>query len=155
MASKTPKIGLSEAQRLCNMPQSERRAFIAEGLPVVLASAEGFWQAASGLEAHVREAVVLAGHAEEEAAKVLILMDMVRCPAPLIASRIGSMVKWFYSHFARLIYAEAVSWKPMHVEQLREYIDLGRKSHHLDGASASTSCRTPRSTTAKACSTAT
>ena len=72
--------------------------------------------------------------AEEEAAKVLILMDMARCPGPLLASRIGDMVKWFYSHLARLIYAEAVSWRPMHVAQLREYVDGSRKSHDLDGA---------------------
>ena len=134
MANRAPNIGLSQAQRLCQMPQSERLAFIADGLPVVLASAQGFWQAASQLDGQVREAVVLARHAEEESAKVLILMDMVRCPKRLVSSRMGSMVKWFYSHLARLIYGEAVSWKPMHVAQLREYVDLSRKSHHVDGA---------------------
>ena len=103
-------------------------------MPVILASAQGFWQAARELREHVREAVVLARLAEEEAAKVLILMDMARCPGPLLASRIGDMVKWFYSHLARLIYAEAVSWRPMHVAQLREYVDGSRKSHDLDGA---------------------
>ena len=134
MAAKAPRIGLSQAQRLCQMGQSDRLTFIAEGLPIVLASAQGFWHAARQLGEHVREAVVLARHAEEEAAKVLILMDMVRCPAPLLSSRIGTMVKWFYCHLARLIYAEAVGWRPMHVAQLRDYVDLSRKSHDLDGA---------------------
>ena len=134
MSTKAPNIGLSQAQRLCQMPQSERLAFLAEGLPIVLSSAQGFWRAASQLDGQVREAVVLARHAEEEAAKVLILMDMVRCPRRLVSSRMGSLVKWFYSHLARLIYAEAVSWRPMHVAQLREYVDLDRKSHHVDGA---------------------
>ena len=134
MSAKAPNIGLSQAQRLCQMSQSDRLDCIADGLPIILASSMGFWQAATKLNNHVREAVVLARHAEEEAAKVLILMDIVRCPRQLLASRIGDMVKWFYSHLARLIYAEAVSWKPMHVAQLREYVNSNRKSHEVEGA---------------------
>lgn len=134
MTTKAPNIGLSQGHRLCQMRQAERIGFIADGLPVVLASAQGFWRAARQLDGQVREAVVLARHAEEEAAKVLILMDIVRCPKRLVSSRMGSMVKWFYSHLARLIYAEAAGWKPMDVAQLREYVDMNRKSHHVDGA---------------------
>lgn len=134
MAAKAPKIGLRQAQRLCQMPQAERLACIADGLPIILGSAQSFWQAARKLDENLREAVVLANQAKEEAAKVLILMDIVRCPRPLLATRIGEMVKWFYSHPARLIYAEAVYWRPMHVAQLREYVDNSRKSHGLDGA---------------------
>ncbi len=40
---------------------------------------------------------------------------------------------WLYDHLARLIYAEAVSWKPMHLAQLREYVDLQRRGHFLEG----------------------
>ena len=134
MTTKARNIGLNQGHRLCQMRQSERLAFIAEGLPAVLASARGFWRAVRQLDGQVREAVVLSRHAEEEAAKVLILMDIVRCPRRLVSSRTGSMVKWFYSHLARLIYAEASGWKPMDVAQLREYVDMNRKSHHLDGA---------------------
>ena len=43
------------------------------------------------------------------------------------------MVKWFYDHLARLIYANATSWKPMHVAQLREYVDSMRNTHYLEG----------------------
>lgn len=134
MTTKAPNIGLSQGHWLCQMRQSARLAFIAEGLPAVLTSAQGFWRAAGQLDGQVREAVVLARHAEEEAAKVLILMDIVRCPRRLVSARTGSMVKWFYSHLARLIYAEAAGWKPMDVAQSREYVDMNRKSHHVDGA---------------------
>ena len=48
-------------------------------------------------------------------------MDAVRCPPKLIASKMNRIVGWFYDHLARLIYAEAVSWKPMHLAQLCEY----------------------------------
>jgi hypothetical protein len=37
------------------------------------------------------------------------------------------------NHLARLIYAEAVSWKPMHLAQLREYVDRERRGHYLEG----------------------
>ena len=134
MAAKVPDVGLRQGRRLCQMPQPKRLAFIAEGLPITLSSAQGFWQAARKVSEDVREAVVLVNQAKEEAAKILILMDMVRCPGPLLASRIGDMVKWFYCHRARLIYAEAVSWKPADVAQLREYVDRSRRSHDLEGA---------------------
>lgn len=133
MANGSPKIGLGQAQRLCQMSHSERLAFIAEGLPVVLSSAQGFWQAASRMDGSGREAAVLEQHAKEEAAKVLILMDMVRCPKHLVSSRMGSMVKWFYSHLARLIYAEALDWRPTNMADLRKYVNRGRRSHHVDG----------------------
>jgi hypothetical protein len=45
----------------------------------------------------------------------------------------GILTDWFYDHLARLIYAEATSWKPMHVTQLREYVDNCRQAHYLEG----------------------
>jgi hypothetical protein len=131
--SKLP-IGLRQGRRLlCQMPHSERLDFIAEGLPTILESARGFWAAAQSLTDRPREADVLEGHAEEEAAKILILLDIVRCPQKLSAEKTGLLMKWFYEHLARLIYAKAVSWKPMHVAQLREYVDQTRKAHYLEG----------------------
>jgi hypothetical protein len=46
----------------------------------MLASARGFWNAAQRLEDRRREADVLIGLAKEEAAKILIVLDIVRCP---------------------------------------------------------------------------
>ena len=128
-----PEIGLRQARLLCQMKHGERLDFIAEGLPSILDSARGFWNASQQLKDAPREAGVLEGHAEEEAAKILILMDIVRCPQKRAASRVGAQAKWFYDHLARLIYAKAVSWKPMHVTQLQEYIDGERKAHYVEG----------------------
>jgi hypothetical protein len=130
---KGPDIGLHQARRLCQLPEADRLAFFAEGLPVILESAQGFWAASRKLEAQPREAKVLGGFAEEEAAKILILMDAVRCPSKLLPSKLNRIVSWFYNHLARLIYAEAQSWKPMHVGQLREYVDQQRRGHYIDG----------------------
>ena len=92
------------------------------------------WRGSRKLEKQMpREAAVLRVLAEEEAAKALVLMDAVRCPARLIASRLGNIVRWSYDHLARLIYAEATSWRPVNVAQLREYVDCERKAHYLEG----------------------
>lgn len=131
--TKGPDIGLHQARRLCQLDEGERLAFIAEGLPVILRSAQGFWTAAETLHAHPREAKVLENYADEEAAKILILVDAVRCPPKLIASRLNKIVGWFYNHLARLIYAEAVSWKPTHLAELRGYVDRQRRGHYLEG----------------------
>jgi hypothetical protein len=133
MANKILDIGLGSGRRLCQMRPDERLILISDGLPVILASAQGFWRASCHLQDMPREAEVLRGFAEEESAKILVLMDAIRCPPKLIASRVKYIVKWFYSHLARLIYAESVGWKPMDVAQLREYVDNERKAHYVDG----------------------
>jgi hypothetical protein len=71
-------IGLRQGRALCQMKHAERLDFIAEGLPLILESARGFWTASERLHDRPREADALEGHAEEEAAKILILLDIVR-----------------------------------------------------------------------------
>jgi len=133
MPTKKLDIGLRQAKRLCNMTHDARLTFIAEGMPIILKSAQGFWDASCSLKDRPREAEVLEGFAKEEAAKILILMNAVRCPVKVLPARIGTIVGWFYDHLARLIYAESVAWAPMHVTQLREYVKENRKAHYLEG----------------------
>lgn len=126
--------GNRQAHALCTMSYRARLDFIAEGLPIILKSAQGFWNASRQLDRSPREARVLECFAEEEAAKTLILLDLVRCPSTHLSSRIGRIVKKvFYDHLARLIYAEAQSWKTVNVTQLQEYVDTKRQSHYLEG----------------------
>ncbi len=80
-----------------------------------------------------REAGVLRGFAEEESAKALILIDAVRCPKDRAPSKLGAIVGWFYSHLARLIYAESVLFPPVNVRELQEEVDLRRKEYFLEG----------------------
>ena len=133
MAKQHP-IGLRHARQICQMALPDRLAFLAEGLPVILNSAEGFWAAAEALREHPREADVLEGLASEEAAKVLILIDMQRCPWGQAARAAGTSVGWFYNHLARLLYADAVGWRPADKGELRRYIDGHRRTHGVDGA---------------------
>jgi hypothetical protein len=87
------EIGLRPARLLCQMKHGDRLDFIAEGLPLILDSARGLWNASRQLKDAPREATVLEGLAEQEAAKILILMDVVRCPQKLAGSRVGAMTK--------------------------------------------------------------
>ncbi|MBS7532314.1 hypothetical protein KHC28_01430 [Ancylobacter sonchi] len=116
------------------MPEPKRLAFFAEGLPIILESAQGFWNAAQQIkDSSPRESAVLEGFAEEEAAKILILMDAVRCPAKLVAGKLNVLIGWFYDHLARLIYAEAADMKPTDLAELRRYVYQHRRSHSLEG----------------------
>ncbi|RWI18671.1 MAG: hypothetical protein EOQ92_23025 [Mesorhizobium sp.] len=102
-------------------------------MPLIRDSAFGFWSAAQALKDNPREREVMEGFAEEEAAKGLILVDIVRCPPSLLKDRMGPMLGWFYNHLARLIYAKAASWRPVNTKQLQDYLDDSRKAHDLEG----------------------
>ena len=133
MTTVLPDTKLKQANLLCEMKFSKRLDFISEGIPIILKSAEGYWDAASRLTGQDREANVLAGFAREEIAKILILMDIVRSPKHTVSSRIGKLVKWYYSHLVRLIYADALSWSVSDVSQLREYVKEELNSYNLEG----------------------
>ena len=132
MSAKNP-LGLSKLSKVAQMPKAQRYEFLAEGLGVISRSAESYANAANLLKDFPREADVLEGFANEEAAKALILLDMFRCPKEEQANTLSRCVKAFYSHMTRLLYADSVSWKPMHKGQLREYVDLDRHSHMIEG----------------------
>jgi AbiV family abortive infection protein len=127
------QIGLGQARRICQMSATNRLAFIAEGLPIIHASAKGFWFASAQLRENPREAAVLAGFAQEEAAKILILLDVVRCPEKRIADRISKLVNWFYKHHQRLIYAQLAEWWFDDLAALQEAVKPLRKDHDLEG----------------------
>lgn len=126
-------IGMKQARRLAELSAKDRWKFLAEGLPLIHDSSFGFWSAANALLEQPRESEVLKGFAEEEAAKALILMDIVRCPSALLSERMRPVLGWFYNHLARLIYAKAADWNPENTRQLQEYIDNSRKAHELEG----------------------
>jgi len=126
-------IGLRQARRLAELPPKKRLTFIAEGLPIILNSATGLLKASHALTEQQRESDILRGFAEEEAAKGLILLDIVRCPPKLVAKKLPAQMRSFYDHLARLLYAKACFMRPVTTEQLQEYVDYDRKTHYLEG----------------------
>jgi len=127
------QIGQRQASRICQMSTTDRLAFLAEGLPIIHASAKGFWSASVEMRAMPREAEVLAGFAKEEAAKILILMDAVRCPDRLVSSKLSMLIGRFYGHLERLIYAQLAEWWCEDIARLRKAVEPLRKAHDLEG----------------------
>ncbi|MER9592987.1 hypothetical protein NKI94_30200 [Mesorhizobium australicum] len=132
-AQKSSDIGMRRGRVIANMSADKQLDLIAEGLPILMKSATDLLNASTGLSGHSRASKILEGHALEEAAKILVLMDIVRCPPKIRPSRIGPMMAWFYDHLARLLYIEAQDWRPMDLNDLRAYVDQQRRSHYLEG----------------------
>jgi hypothetical protein len=130
---KASDIGMRKARLICNMGADQRLEFIAGGLPILFESAKSLAMASQALKQFPREAEILWRLCEEECGKILILVDIIRCPKKKVAQRMGQMMDWFYDHLTRLLYAEAQGWKPGSAKQLQEYIDSQRRSHHLYG----------------------
>jgi len=130
--SKSIDIGMRQLRALANMPPEQRWAVIAEGLPILLTSAENLYAASRTNDENARVRDILQGHAAEEAAKILILLDYVRCPLGM-SDQAQRMLRVFYDHGTRLIYAAACGWRPTNVNELRTYVDRERASHYVEG----------------------
>ncbi len=76
--------------------------------------------------------LILSEAAEEEAAKLLILIDAVRCPRkpPEILTR---QLARFNDHLAKGLYAKACYWRPTTFAEFLNYIDRDRQEFYLDG----------------------
>jgi hypothetical protein len=130
--SKSADIGMRQLRSLANMQPKQRWEVIAQGLPLLLKSAEGLDASSRGVKDSARSRDILEGHASEEGAKILILLDYVRCPLGLSEFAQRTLSK-FYDHGTRLIYADACHWRPTDLNELREYVDRERRSHYLEG----------------------
>lgn len=106
---------------------------LAAGLPVLLQSAEELMESANDLPAsRERGRAILSGFAEEEAAKILMLLDLLRCPMRLKVDR-KRQGRSIYDHHARLLYAECYDWRPATFGELRQGTLAERESHYVDG----------------------
>ena len=79
-----------------------------------------------------RGAGIVRALAEEEAAKVLILVDAVRCPLSEAVNR-SRTLSGFYDHLAKHIYAEACWWRSADFAEVMRAIDRERRPYYLDG----------------------
>ena len=75
---------------------------------------------------------VLEYFAAEEAAKVLILVDAVRCPKNKRAEK-SRTLGYFYNHIAKGIYAKICDWRPVDLAEVRKGVDDERRGLYLDG----------------------
>ena len=78
-----------------------------------------------------RAAEIFRGLAEEESAKVFILLDAVRCPRDRLKN--AETLKCFYNHVAKRIYSRVCWWDILDFSDLSYLIEIERPAWYLDG----------------------
>ena len=107
---------------------------ISDGIPLIVQNAISFDTTAHSLYQlkDFRASEIIRGFAVEEAAKVLILLDAVRCPRD--SGRLSKTLDCYYNHFSKRIYAEICSIpKIVSFKELCEFINLKCRRYILDG----------------------
>ena len=79
-----------------------------------------------------RAAAALRVFAEEEAAKVLIILDLARAGWSDQGATKNALAS-FYSHLSRGLYVQAHGGSPADVAEVRRYVDIWRREFYLDG----------------------
>jgi len=121
-------------KHLCQLPDDELFEEVATGVRHVVEVVTRLDAAAHKLtrtEDH-HAARILGGQAQEEAAKVLILMDAVRCPREQ-REDMSRTLGYFYSHLAKGIYVEVCHWSTVDFAEIARGVEDLRDEHHLDG----------------------
>ena len=92
-------------RNLEQLPDTDLFETLSEGMSLIVDNATDFEETARRLyqNGEFRASEVMRGFAKEEAAKVLILIDYVRCPNE--SGQRTQVLKRFYSHVAKRIYA--------------------------------------------------
>ena len=119
---------------LCQLPDAKLFEEVATGIRHVVAVVGRLDAATRHLsEAGDHHAARILGNlAEEEAAKVLVLLDAVRCPRSRQTER-SRVLGYFYDHLAKGLYAAVCDWRPIDFAEVARSIDQLRVQHYLDG----------------------
>ena len=107
---------------------------VAEGIRLIVEHAENLESTAVRLRAidEHRAAAIVSALAREESAKVLILVDLVRCPRNKQDGR-SKTVKAFGNHLAKEIYADSCDWRPVDFAEVTRIVNRERRPYYLDG----------------------
>lgn len=107
---------------------------VATGIRLVVEHAESLESIAVrliGIDEH-RGAAIVRALAKEEAAKVLILVDLIRCPRNDQDARRRTTLA-FRDHLAKEIYANSCRWRPVDFAELTTIVNRERQPYYLDG----------------------
>ena len=115
---------------------SDGRLFeeVATGIRLIVEHAESLESTAVRLRAidEHRAATIVRALAKEESAKVLILLDLVRCPRNNQDGK-SRTVAAFGDHLAKEIYADSCRWRPVDFTEVTRVVDRERRPYYLDG----------------------
>lgn len=115
---------------LTQLPASDRIPMIAEGLDLIHRHVTTLIDGIDALNGS--QQAVVTQLAEEESAKALVLLDILRA-GRRDQKAINRLTEAFYSHLARGIYADLVQMRPATFGETHKLVDSMRESHYLDG----------------------
>ena len=119
---------------LMELPVAKRHDAIVEGLGLLVEHVTTLTDDLVYLTdgSRPRGALMLEAQAQEEAAKVLILLDLVRLGwrDPL---KVKAQIARFYDHLSRCIYAEVSKMRPADLAEVRRMVEDMRQAYYLDG----------------------
>ena len=119
---------------LLQLPDEKLFEEVSEGIRCIIDNAESLLAASDRLDANRehRSAAILHAIATEESAKVLILIDLVRCPR---CNQEGKRrtIQAFVSHLAKEIYAAACGWRMSGFAEFKDAVTFMRRRFYLDG----------------------
>jgi hypothetical protein len=119
---------------LMQLPVTKRLDAIAEGLGLLVEHVTTLTKDLVYLSEgkRPRGALVLETQSQKEAAKVLILLDLVRLGwrDPI---KVNVQIERFYDHLSRCIYAEVAKMRPADFAEVRRMVEDMRQAYYLDG----------------------
>ena len=107
---------------------------VATGIRLIVEHAESLESTAVRLRAidEHRAAAIVRALAKEESAKVLILVDLVRCPRNNQGGKFRTVAA-FGDHLAKEIYADSCRWRPVDFAEVTRIVNRERQPYYLDG----------------------
>ena len=107
---------------------------IAEGIDLIRKNVNRFDSAARHLSVGPQRemARIIGGFAAEEVAKVLILLDAVRCPRECVDGKRRTLHR-FYNHLAKGLYIEVCDWQITDYQHLTDSIVRERDNYYIGG----------------------
>ena len=119
---------------LADFPDDRLFNAVAEGIPLIVENALELDGTAGRLyeNKEYRASEIIRGLAEEEAAKVLILLDAIRCPPE--SERTRETLNCFDYHLAKRIYSMTCSYPSIwSFKELIQLVQIECRSYFLDG----------------------
>lgn len=119
---------------LCQLSADSFLDALSEGLPLIYSNVHMLWTEANEISRiGKRRAVgILQGFAEEEAAKILLLIDCLRCPLNR-RREFKSLLGGFSQHLAKGIYARYYDTSPHDLAEVKHIVDSDRRKVYSDG----------------------